>query len=168
MKKPAKQEPINGADLSQGAPQGAPQGPEPAVPPQGPEPAVPERASPVRKRGRPSGAANKSKPEPVNRIKLADTLYGLHAMLGMAVPEFVLSTGEATALASAYADFEKAFPTFGIDPRIIASASLLGTCAIIYYPRILQLKRRLHAEARAKEQAHEPAHTPPPEPVIMQ
>lgn len=147
----------SGGDATPKAPKG-PRGQTPKGPsPKGPTPKGADQPGPQKKRrGRPVGSTTqaKAKTPESNPLEIAQLLYGIHATLAMVVPEMMLTERECQHLAGAIVNLERAFPGMVLDPRIAAVLGLVGTAAIIYYPRVGAIRKRLKSAKPAQNSAH--------------
>lgn len=154
--------PSGGDATRKNPPKGGPKGPvSKGAPPKGPD--QPAHGPQKKRRGRPVGSTTqaKAKAPESNPLEIAQLLYGIHATLAMVVPEMMLTERECQHLAGAIVNLERAFPGMVLDPRIAAVLGLVGTAAIIYYPRVGAIRKRLKSAKPAQNSAHgDPASTP--------
>lgn len=78
-------------------------------------------------------------------------LFSLHGVASAALktPELALDQLEAKSLAKAVVDLEAAFPQ-NIDPRAFAVVNFVGVAAMIYLPKLAEVRRRTRAERAEK------------------
>jgi len=104
------------------------------------------------KPGRPKGTGGKKAMDPVG---LAKQLVGIHQLAAMftGMGELQLQQEEAQGLADAVVNVCAEYD-LNIDGKTGAAVQLFAACAMIYAPRVLQIKFRLAQERAAYEQAN--------------
>jgi hypothetical protein len=103
--------------------------------------------SPAPRRGRPPGPRTQ-----INVSGLEQLLLGVHTTLMHATkaPEWELGPEEARAIAEAYTEAAKHYPSLNIDPKHAAVVNLGTTLSIVYGSRIAAFRMRKNIERGAR------------------
>lgn len=114
-------------------------------------------AETAKKPGRPAGSKNKI---PVDVSGMEKLLFSIGTMLHHSthIPEFAVSHDETKAIADAWAECAKYYPSMNLDPAIAAPVNLAGVLTIFVGTRITSFRMRKAMERRARPQ-------PPPPPT---
>lgn len=118
------------------------------------EPAAPQQPGekPQPKRGRKPKAKAKTTPEDLET--LAQSLYGIHAVLAQALsmPELMLDAQGSRTLAAGVSRMQEEFG-FEVSGKTGAVLAFLGAAAMVYVPRVIAIKARVQAEKARQAQA---------------
>ncbi len=99
--------------------------------------------------------------------KLKGLLQALHQVAAIATraPEFALDDDEAASMAEAIAAVLREY-NVPISSKVAALIGLGGTCALVYGPRVVLIKRRQAAERAKRTPLRAVAESAPPAPAI--
>lgn len=118
------------------------------------EPTAPQHPGekPQPKRGRKPKAKAKATPEELET--LAESLYGIHAVLAKALsmPELMLDAQASRTLAVGVSRMQEEFG-FEVSGKTGAVLAFLGAAAMVYVPRVIAIKARVHAQQAQQAQA---------------